>query len=101
MKGMGGMVGGMMGGGRDPNLKSLEPAKQVKAITYCRDTYRATADGKTRAFWERNLRFTTDSSQDGPEKGTPAIMPAGMMGDRAAVIFAAPKEITKMIEARC
>ena len=36
MKGM----GGMMGGGRDPNLKNLEPAKRVKAITYCRDTYR-------------------------------------------------------------
>ena len=104
MKGMGGMggMGGMMGGGPDPNLKKLEPGIQVKAITYCRDTYRVTtADGKTRAFWERNLRFTTDSSQDGPEKGTPAIMPAGMMGDKATVIFAAPEEITKMIEARC
>jgi cytochrome c len=102
MKGMGGMTGGMMGGGRDPNLKNLEPAKQVKAITYCSDTYRVTtADETTRAFWERNLRFMTDSSQDGPKKGAPAIMPAGMMGDRAAVIFAAPKEITKMIEPRC
>jgi cytochrome c len=99
MKGMGGMMGG---GGQDPNLKNLEPAKRVKAITYCRDTYRVTTgDEKTRAFWERNLRFMTDSSQDGPEKGAPAIMPAGMMGDRAAVIFAAPDEITKMIEARC
>src|SRR5579863_7694896 len=29
MKGMGGMMGGS---GRDPNLKSLEPSKQVKAI---------------------------------------------------------------------
>jgi cytochrome c len=103
MKGMGGMMGGMMGGGgRDPNLKGLEPGKQVKAITHCRDTYRVTtADGKTRAFWERNLRFMTDSGKDGPESGAPAIMPAGMMGDRAAVIFAAPEEITKMIEARC
>jgi cytochrome c len=103
MKGgmMGGM-GGMMGGGPDPNLKKLEPGIQVKAITYCHDTYRVTtADGKTRAFWERNLRFKTDSSKDGPEKGAPAIMPAGMMGDRAAVIFAAPEEIAKMIEARC
>ena len=103
MKGgmMGGM-GGMMGGGPDPNLKKLEPGIQVKAITYCHDTYRVTtADGKTRAFWERNLRFKTDSSKDGPEKGAPAIMPAGMMGDRAAVIFAAPAEIAKMIEARC
>jgi cytochrome c len=79
MKGM----GGMMGGGRDPNLKSLKPGKQVKAITYCHDTYRVTtADGKTRPFWERNLRFITDSSKDGPEKGAPAIMPAGMLGDR-------------------
>ena len=103
MKGMGGMMGGgMMGGGRDPNLKDLEPAKQVKAITHCRDTYRVTtADGKTRAFWERNLRFMTDSSKDGPEKEVPAIMPAGMMGDRAAVIFAAPEEIARLIEARC
>lgn len=102
MKGMGGM-GGMMGGaGRDPNLKSLEPNKQVKAITYCRDTYRVTtADGKTRAFWERNLRFMTDGSKDGPEKDAPAIMPAGMLGDRAAVIFAAPEQIGRMIEARC
>jgi cytochrome c len=105
MKGMGGMMGGMggmMGGGRDPNLKQLEPNKQVKAISYCRDTYRVTtADGKTRAFWERNLRFMTDSSKDGPEKDAPAIMPAGMLGDRAAVIFSAPEQIGRMIEARC
>src|SRR6266436_2893698 len=98
MKGM----GGMMGGGPDPNLKKLEPGIQVKSIPYCRDTYRVTtSDGKTRAFWERNLRFRTDSSQDGPEKGAPAITPAGMMGDRASVIFAAPEEINKIIEARC
>jgi cytochrome c len=101
MNGMGGM-GGMMGRGPDTNLKKLEPGIQVKAITYCRDTYRVTtADGKTRAFWERNLRFRTDSSKDGPEKGAPAIMPAGMMGDRASVIFAVPDEITKFVEPRC
>jgi cytochrome c len=98
---MGGM-GGMMGRGGDTNLKSLDPARQVKAITYCHDSYRVTtANGKTRHFWERNLRFMTDSGKDGPESGAPAIMPAGMLGDRAAVIFAAPEEITKMIEARC
>jgi cytochrome c len=105
MKDMGGMMGGMggmMGGQKGPSLKSLEPDKQVKSIAYCHDTYRVTtADGKTRPFWERNLRFMTDSGKDGPQKGAPAIMPAGMMGDRAAVIFAAPEEITKMIEARC
>jgi cytochrome c len=97
--GMGGMMGG---GGRDPNLKSLEPNMQVKAITYCHDSYRVTtADGKTRAFWERNLRLKTDSGKDGPQNGAPALVPAGMMGDRADVIFAAPEEISKMIEPRC
>lgn len=104
MKGKGSMkaMGGMMGGGHDPNLKSLEPASQVKTITYCRDTYRVTtADGKTRAFWERNLRFMTDTSKDGPEKNAPAIMPAGMMGDRAAIIFAEPGEIGRFIEPHC
>jgi cytochrome c len=45
--------------------------------------------------------LVTDSSKDGPEKGAPAITPAGMMGDRAAVIFEAPEEIPKIIEPRC
>jgi len=99
---MGGMGGMMGGGGQVPNLKSLEPNMQVKAITYCHDTYRVTtADDKTRHFWERNLRLKTDSSQDGPQAGAPALVPAGMMGDRADVIFAAPEEISKLIEARC
>ncbi|MGT2503220.1 c-type cytochrome [Bradyrhizobium guangxiense] len=99
---MGGMGGMMGGGGRDPDLKSLEPGMQVKAITYCHDTYRVTtADGKTRAFWERNLRLKTDSGKDGPHSGAPALVPAGMMGDRADVIFAAPDEISKTIEGRC
>jgi hypothetical protein len=30
-----------------------------------------------------------------------AIMPAGVMADKASAIFAAPEEIAKMIEARC
>jgi cytochrome c len=97
----GGMMG-MMGGGQERDLKNLDPAKHVTRITHCRDAYRVTtADGKTRAFWDRNLRFMTDSGDHGPQGGVPAIMPAGMMGDRAAVIFAAPEEIGKMIEGRC
>ncbi len=99
MKGIGDMMGG---GGHDPNLKSLDPARQVKTITCCRDTYRVTtADGKTQAFWEHNLRFMTDASKDGPEKNAPAIMPAGMMGDHGAVIFSALEEIEKFAERRC
>lgn len=102
MNGMGGMMGGMMGGGADLDLKNLDPARHVTGITHCRDTYRVTtADGKIRHFWDRNLRLMTDSSKRGPQSGAPAIVPAGMLGDRANVIFAAPEEISKAIEARC
>ena len=98
---MGGMTG-MMGGGAVPNLKKLAPDERVQAITHCRDTYRVTtADGKTRAFWERNLRFKTDVSEDGPQKGAPAIVAAGMMGDRADVIFSEPEEISGIISPGC
>jgi cytochrome c len=98
---MGGM-GGMMGGGQVPNLKNLDPAVRVQAITYCKDTYTiTTANGMTRKFWERNLRLKTDSSGDGPEKNAPGLVPAGMVGDRADVIFADPSEISPFIASKC
>lgn len=101
MGGMGGM-GGMMGGGQVPNLKNLDPEERVQAISYCKDTYTiTTANGQTRKFWERNLRLKTDGSGDGPEKNAPALIPAGMMGDRADVIFADPSEISTHIAAKC
>ena len=97
----GGMTG-MMGGGRVSNLKKLDAEDRVQSISYCRDTYKVmTADGKTHDFWERNLRFKTDSGAEGPEKGTPALLGAGMLGDRADVIFADPNEISELIVARC
>jgi cytochrome c len=98
---MGGM-GGMMGGRQVPNLKKLDPTDRVQAITYCKDTYAVTtANGQTRKFWERNLRLKTDASGDGPEKNAPALINAGMMGDRADVIFADPSEISSFIAAKC
>jgi cytochrome c len=98
-----GQMGGMMmGGGAVPNLKTLDPQKRVRAITHCGDTYKvSTADGKVRDFWERNLRFKTDVSDDGPQKGAPALVGAGMMGDRADVIFATPSEISGFIADQC
>lgn len=85
-----------------PDLKKLPPANQVKAIRYCRDTYHVTTGtGETRDFWERNLRFKTDSSALGPESGVPAIQGAGMQGDRASVIFAKPEEISAFITHQC
>ncbi|MFY9837659.1 MAG: c-type cytochrome [Xanthobacteraceae bacterium] len=98
---MGGM-GNMMGGGQVPNLKALDPAERVQEISYCKDTYTiTTANGETRKFWERNLRLKTDASGDGPEKNAPALVPAGMMGDRADVIFANPSEISALIANKC
>lgn len=98
---MGGM-GGMMGGRQVPNLKNLDPAARVQEITYCKDTYAVTtANGQTRKFWERNLRLKTDASGDGPEKNAPALLGAGMVGDRADVIFADPSEISPFIATKC
>jgi cytochrome c len=98
---MGGM-GGMMGGSQVPDLKKLEPSGRVQEVTYCKDSYAVTtADGKTRKFWERNLRLMTDSSGRGPEKNAPVIVGAGMLGDRADVIFADPAEISSFIKSKC
>jgi cytochrome c len=96
-------MGGMMGmGAAVPNLKTLPPSGQVTRVEYCPDTYSvSTADGETTQFWERNLRFKTDSSEDGPRPGAPAIVGAGMMGDRASVIFAAPEEFAAFIKRTC
>jgi cytochrome c len=93
---------GMMGGSQLPSLKTLEPAKRVRAITYCKDTYTVTtADGQARKFWERNLRLMSDASARGPDKNAPVLLGAGMMGDRADVIFADPSEISPFIAAKC
>jgi cytochrome c len=85
-----------------PRLKTVDASSRVKNITYCRDTFTVTTeDGKSRDFWERNLRFKTDSSDEGPDKNAPAILAAGMMGDRASIVFASPDEISRFITPRC
>ena len=100
--GMGSMPMGGMQGRAAPKLKTVDASSRVKSITYCRDTFTVTTeDGKSRDFWERNLRFKTDSSDEGPDKNAPAILAAGMMGDRASVVFASPDEISRFITLRC
>jgi cytochrome c len=85
-----------------PKLKTVDASSRVKSITYCRDTVTVTTeDGKSRDFWERNLRYKTDSSDEGPDKNAPAILAAGMMGDRASVVFASPDEISRFITPHC
>ncbi len=95
-----GMMGGMQPGALD--LKTVDASSRVKVITYCSDTFKVTTeDGKSRDFWERNLRFKTDSSGEGPNEGKPVIMAAGMMGDRASIIFSSPEEISRFIARQC
>lgn len=94
--------GGMMAEPTRPNLKQAPPQGQVTAINHCGDGYAIkTGDGKVSKVWEYNIRFKTDSSQFGPERGKPVIIGAGMQGDRASVIFAMPSEISNFIKESC
>ena len=95
-------TGGMQGAPVVDDLEALGPESQVAAITYCGDTYRVTTlAGTTIPFWEFNLRFKTDSSDQGPATGRPTLLGASMMGDRAFVIFADPAEISSFIKQQC
>jgi len=85
-----------------PSLKDLPPGVLVTGIRLCGDTYYVThGDGTTKVFWEFNLRFKSSSGEDGPHPGKPAILRAGMVGDRASVIFASPTEISDFIKVKC
>lgn len=96
-----GMMGGM-GGDRLVDLTQPAPNRRVSAIRYCKDAYYVTlGTGETYTFWEFNLRFKSDSSENGPPEGQPAILPSGMRGDRAFVIFADPGEISDFIRSEC
>jgi cytochrome c len=93
---------GMMAAPARPDLKTLGAERRVKGIRHCGDGYHVTTeDGRTVPFWEFNLRFKTDSSPRGPARGRPVLMPAGMQGDRASIVFASPEEISRAVEAGC
>lgn len=96
--------GGMMGMGAPDlqDLKAVGPDQQVVAVRYCGDSYFVkTAAGETLPFWEYNLRLHTDSTEKGPPRGRPALVPAGMLGDRALLVFASPSEISAFVRAQC
>jgi cytochrome c len=83
-------------------LENVGPEERVTAIRHCHNTFVvSTADGKERPFWELNLRLKVDSSSTGPRDGAPALLPAGMQGDRASVVFSSPTEIGRWIEEKC
>lgn len=85
-----------------PDLRKADVAYQVTAIRYCGDAYRVTTgDRKTQTFWEFNLRFKTDGSPNGPPAGKPVLIGTGMQGDRAAIVFSRPEEISALIRQDC
>jgi cytochrome c len=85
-----------------PKLKAAPPAATVASIRHCGDSYFVTnGNGETRAFWEFNLRFKTDSSASGPAPGRPVMVGQGMQGDRAQVVFSQPAEISSFIREGC
>lgn len=84
------------------DLKRLGAGCQVDEIRHRSGVYRVvTADGRRTEFSETDLRFKIDSSRLGPGGGKPVILPAGQVGDRAWVFFAAPEEISPFIKHQC
>jgi len=89
--------------GQQPEpLKPVPPNAQVTTIRHCRDSYFVTtADGVETPYWEMNVRLKLDSRQTGPEPGKPAIVGAGMVGDRVSVVFSSLQEIARFVVERC
>jgi len=82
-----------------PDLKATGVENQVRSITYSRGAYCVTtADGTASYFLEADLRFKIDSSDLGPQKAVPVMLPAGIEGDRAWIFFSSPEEITGFIK---
>lgn len=93
--------GGMMARTRT-DLKQVGKERRVTAIRYCGDGYHVTTeDGRTTPFWEFNLRFKTDSSPFGPERGQAVLAPGGMQGDRAQVVFGGLDDLKRFLVERC
>ncbi len=84
------------------DLKKAPADHQVQAVGYCKGEYRVTLkDGSSRQFKEYDLRLKTDSGPNGPERGTPALIKAGMAGDRAFLVFSEPGEMKDFVKKTC
>jgi cytochrome c len=92
----------MADGQLPPSMRSASPSARVAAVRYCGDAYHVeTADGAETRVWEMNLRFKTDGSERGPAPGQPVLIPSGMMGDRASLVFSSPREIASFVQSQC
>lgn len=83
-------------------LRNLTPDQVVQQVRYCRREYTlAMANGEQHKYPEFNLRFKTDASVNGPEPGKPVLIPAGMQGDRAFVIFRSLDDLKRFLVEHC
>lgn len=88
--------------GRIVDLKALSPEHQVEAVGYCKGIYAVRLkDGSAREFREFDLRLKTDSGPNGPRPGSPALIEAGMMGDRAFLVFSGPDDMKAVLKHTC
>jgi cytochrome c len=79
---------------------SLDPQDRVQPINHCGDTYKVATDGKVRDFWNGTYA-SRPMSATMVRKRAPALVGAGMMGDRVDVIFDWPEEISVFIANAC
>lgn len=100
-----GLAAGFLGSGLYATatpLQNLADDQVVRTIRYCRGEYLLTmASGARHRYPELNLRFKTDTSREGPESGRPALLPAGMRGDRAQVIFRGLEDLKRFLVEGC
>lgn len=88
--------------GKKLHLADAPLDQQVEAINYCQGVYRVvTKQGEPVEYPEFNLRFKTDSSENGPKPGTAVLTKAGMRGDRGFVIFSSPEVLTTYLKTSC
>ena len=88
--------------GRIVDLKKVPPDHQVQGVGYCKGIYRLTLkDGSTLDYKEFDLRFKTDTGPNGPNPGAPALIPSGMAGDRAFLVFAQLDEMKTLLKKTC
>lgn len=93
---------GYIRGQRPDPLRSAPLNVQVTKVRHCRDSYFVTtADGIETPYWEMNLRLKLDTRETGPEPGKPAILGAGMAGDRVSIVFSSLSELTSFIADGC
>jgi len=84
------------------DLRQAPASRQVTSVAYCAGEYTiGLADGSTRKFGERDLRFATDSSSFGPLAGRIVLIRTGRVGDRAIVVFVGPGDLMSTVRVRC